>query len=86
MELKDTIELMTSDDFKERFIAEYAQLAIRANGLESMLQRAEKGTLPFKLKPRCSLFLLQSQLNTMKDYVKQLEIRAEIEGIELPVI
>ena len=26
MELKDTVELMTSDDYKERFIAEYCQI------------------------------------------------------------
>lgn len=30
MELKDTIELMTSEDYKERFKAEYWQAKIRA--------------------------------------------------------
>ena len=29
MELKDTIELMQSDDYKERFKAEYYQVKIR---------------------------------------------------------
>lgn len=82
MNLQDTVEMMNSSDFKERFIGEYAQLVIRKNGLESMLQRAKKGTLPFN--PKCSLFLLESQLKTMEDYAKQLEIRAEIEEIELP--
>lgn len=82
MNLQDTVEMMNSSDFKERFIGEYAQLVIRKNGLESMLQRTKKGTLPFK--PKCSLFLLESQLKTMEDYAKQLEIRAEIEEIELP--
>ena len=33
MELKDTIELMTSEDYKERFKAEYLQLKIRIEGL-----------------------------------------------------
>lgn len=33
MELKDTISLMTSADYKERFIAEYLQLKIRYNKL-----------------------------------------------------
>ena len=27
MQLKDTIEMMTSEDYKERFIAEYQQTA-----------------------------------------------------------
>ena len=30
MNLKDTIEMMTSTDYKERFRAEYYQLEIRA--------------------------------------------------------
>lgn len=29
MELKDTIKLMTSEDYKERFAAEYLQTKIR---------------------------------------------------------
>ena len=29
MVLKDTIDLMTSEDYKERFLAEYQQLKIR---------------------------------------------------------
>ena len=32
MQLKDTIEMMTSEDFKERFKAEYYQLLIRLDG------------------------------------------------------
>ena len=32
--LKDTVELMNSTDYKERFIAEYKQLAIRYKGLK----------------------------------------------------
>lgn len=34
MELKDTVELMLSSDFKERFQAEYAQDKNRAEGLK----------------------------------------------------
>ena len=33
MELKDTIDLMTSDDYKDRFKAEYYQTKIRYNKL-----------------------------------------------------
>lgn len=33
--LKDTAELMNSEDYKERFIAEYEQLIIRYKGLKN---------------------------------------------------
>ena len=35
MNLKDTIELMESNDFKDRFRAEYLQLKIRMTGLKT---------------------------------------------------
>lgn len=82
MELNETIELMESDDFKDRFVAEYAQLVIRKNGLENMLVKYKDGTLPFE--PKCSPNLLEAQLIDMGIYAKVLEQRAEIEGIELP--
>lgn len=34
--LEDTIELMKSDDYKERFVAEYMQTKIRYNNLHRM--------------------------------------------------
>ena len=34
MKLQDTIELMNSSDFKDRFKAEYYQLKIRRDGLK----------------------------------------------------
>lgn len=37
--LKDTVELMNSSDYKERFIAEYQQLVIRYKGLRNMLDK-----------------------------------------------
>lgn len=45
MVLKDTVEMMNSDDYKERFKAEYYQLVIRYNKLKSMLVKWDKGTL-----------------------------------------
>ena len=38
MELKDTVKLMLSADFKQRFQAEYAQDKNRAEGLAKMLK------------------------------------------------
>lgn len=46
-ELKDTIEGMTSQDYKERFKAEYQQVKIRYDKLDAMTVKYEAGTLPF---------------------------------------
>lgn len=81
MLLKDTVNLMLSADFKERFQAEYAQDKNRAEGLEKMLKGYKAGTLPFK--PNCSYELLYEQLVYMKAKLKVLEERARIEQIDL---
>ena len=81
MELKDTIEMMVSVDYKERFKAEYLQLKRRMTGLSNMLKKYKAGTLTFK--PSCSYDLLNGQLKSMEMYAKYLEERAEIENIEL---
>lgn len=81
MELKDTIDLMQSKDFKERFIAEYQQVKIRYDKLDEMTVKYEAGTLPFT--PNCSLELLKEQKKHMGNYIRCLKIRAEIEGIDL---
>ena len=47
MELKDTVEMMGSSDYKERFRAEYFQLKIRMSGLSKMLIKYKEGTLNF---------------------------------------
>ena len=39
MELKDTAAMMLSEDYKERFRAEYGQLRLRYQKLKSMLDR-----------------------------------------------
>ena len=83
MELKDTIEMMNSDDFKERFKAEYYQLKIRFDKLHTMVTKYEAGTLTFE--PKCSLELLKKQEAYMWEYIKCLDLRAEIEGIDLTV-
>ncbi|MDU2291099.1 MAG: hypothetical protein E7D69_13595 [Clostridium celatum] len=83
MELKDTVQMMESVDYKERFKAEYLQLKIRINGLRNMLKKYKAGTLTFK--PSCSYDLLNGQLKSMEMYASCLEERAEIENIELEV-
>ena len=81
MELKDTIDLMQSDDYKERFKAEYYQAKIRYDKLDTMTVKYEARTLKFT--PKCSLELLKQQKMFMGNYIRTLKIRAEIEGIEL---
>lgn len=81
MVLKDTIDLMISDDYKERFLAEYEQLKIRYDGLYNMLNKWDKGELNFK--PTCPRSIYDIQLNAMENYLVILEARAVIEGIEL---
>ena len=81
MELKDTIELMTSDDYKERIKAEYFQTKIRYSKLHSILMKAETNTLDFQLS--CSMEILRKQLHAMSEYLYSLEVRAEIEKIDL---
>lgn len=81
MELKDTIDGMLSDEYKERFKAEYQQLEIRTNGLNNMLESWKDGTLRFE--PLCSKELLVAQLASMIAYQSILEERASIEGIDL---
>lgn len=80
-ELKDTIEGMTSADYKERFKAEYQQVKIRYDKLDAMTVKYEAETLPFT--PDCSLDLLKEQKKHMGNYIRCLKIRAEIEGITL---
>ena len=80
MELLDTVELMVSDDYKERFKGEYYQVKERYERLRKMVVRYQAGTLNFE--PKCDLELLKSQLSAMRDYIYILEVRAQIEGVE----
>ena len=81
MELKDTIELMQSADYKDRFKAEYFQVAIRLQKLDDMLKKWEAGTLEFQ--PTCTKQVLWAQYSNMLANLSMLEHRAKLEGIEL---
>ncbi len=67
--------------YKERMVNEYNQLKERHRKLHKMLIKYEAGTLTFK--PNCSYDLLKEQSYHMGNYLRILEVRAEIEGIEL---
>ena len=81
MELKDTIELMNSKDYKERFKAEYLQAKIRYDKLDVMTVKYEAGTLNFT--PNSPYELLFTQLVYMELYLDKLEERAKNENIKL---
>lgn len=81
MELKDTVDMMLSTDYKERFKAEYYQLAIRCRELRDMLARWDAGELDFTpAYPRESY---NAQVHAMYKYLYVMEHRAKYEGIDL---
>lgn len=81
MELKDTIELMQSEDYKERFKAEFYQVRTRREKLVDFLDRWNRGELTFE--PKCSFEMLCTQRDIMQAYLSILRERAKIEGIQL---
>ena len=81
MKLVDTVEMMNSSDYKERFKAEYAQLAIRYYGLRNMLEKWDNWTLEFE--PACPRSTYNLQIKAMTDYIAVLEARAVMENVDL---
>nr|DAO54117.1 MAG TPA: hypothetical protein [Caudoviricetes sp.] len=98
-ELKDTIELMNSRNYRERFIAEYWQLKIRYEKLKKFNTKIEASKLskineeinnePNKKKlieepfHDCPISLLKEQQKQMGELLRILELRAELEEIIL---
>lgn len=79
--LTETVYDMVSDNYKDRFKAEYYQLLIRRRKLAATISDAQEGLLGFDLS--CPLGLLTAQLSAMDTYMLILKERARIEGIEL---
>ena len=85
-QLDQTVDLMKSESYKERFIAEYAQVELRYKRLERVLKSIEDNTCPKCFKPTCPVDILESQFKYMNDYRAILIVRAAIEDIELPEV
>lgn len=81
MVLSNTVDKMLSEDYKERFIAEYQQLSILHDGLKKMLDNWDKGNLNFI--PTCPRSTYDLQIKAMSDYRAVLEARAVMENIDL---
>ena len=77
-ELKDTIDLMLSNNHYERLMAEYFQLRIRYMKLEKILNDYENDNLTFALATPPEI--LKQQLNIMHDYMLILNQRLHIEA------
>lgn len=82
MELKDTIDLMQSADWKDRFLAEYLQTKIRYEKLHKLIVKREVGKHGFETP--ISLESWKTQAQHMGLYLLELEKQAVIHGIELP--
>lgn len=74
MELKDTVDLMLSDDWKDRLKAEYLQCIIRTNGLQEALNSRQFG--------KFEKMALESQLSAMRGYCGILASRCLRAGID----
>lgn len=85
-QLNQTVDLMDSESYKERFIAEYAQITIRMIRLRKALDSIKDNTYPKCFKPTCDIDVLNTQLNYMSAYRGVLIFRASIEEIELPEV
>lgn len=76
MELKDTVDLMNSEDPVERLQAEYLQAKIRVKSLEDFLEKYKGGIVP--LPPYTDYNILHRQFQTMLVYEKILEDRLNL--------
>lgn len=79
--LEKTVDLMLSDDYELRFIAEYRQAVNRRNRLKKVIAAAKKGELDFTLMS--PIDLLERQCSAMSAYISAMKERAEIEHINL---
>lgn len=84
MELKDTVELMTSTDWKDRFIAEYLQTKIRYEKLHKLIVRREVEMHDFNTPIPLGSWIDQAAY--MGEYLHELEKQAVLHGIELPSV
>ena len=76
-ELKETIDEMLSDDYIDRFKAEYKQLVIRIDNLNDYIKHYKSYVKEIEL------YLMGKQLNAMIEYRNILELRAAIDKIDL---
>lgn len=77
--LAQTVDMMLSMDYKERFKAEYYQLKIRTTKLQRMYDNWDS----LSFTPTCDKDTYKTQLTLMKGYLSILEERAKLEKVDL---
>ncbi len=77
--LAQTVGMMISEDYKERFKAEYYQLKIRKDKLQNMFDNWDN----LSFTPTCPKELYKVQLGLMDGYLRLLEERAKLEKVDL---
>jgi hypothetical protein len=81
-ELKDTVEMMNSSDWQERFKAEFFQLKIRLEKLNETIHRLNCGDL----NPNdfdCPVVFLENQARGMRIYLDAMMARVTSQKIDL---
>ena len=78
--INDAVKMVLSEDYKERFIAEYVETKIRYERLHNIIIKWCAGKTDFVT----DIDLLEEQEEHMGNYLKVLEIRAVKEDIKLP--
>lgn len=84
MELKDTINLMVSEKWEDRFVAEYLQTKIRYEKLHKLIVKREADKQEFDTPIPLKSWWRQAELMGM--YLHELEYQAALHGIELPKV
>lgn len=74
-------KFVSKENYKERFFIEYKETKERYDKLHKIIVKYTAGKLDFKLN--CDIELLKEQAKHMGNYLFILEVRAEIEGIDL---
>lgn len=78
MKLSETTWMMNSDNWRDRFVAEYVQLMVRYNKLDETIRKLKRDDY--------ELPLLTAQHAAMFEYLCILKARACLAGIDLPEI
>lgn len=75
------MNLLNSEDYKERMKGEYLFIKEKYEKLHRIIVKYDAGTLGFDLT--CDIRLFRDQAAAMGQYLYLLEVRAQIEGVEL---
>ena len=76
--LKETVNLMLSDRWEDRLVAEYWQTKIRYEKLHERLVKHDAG-IEYLLEPDT----MRQQAQIMGEYLYHLEVRAALKGVNL---